>query len=69
MTRSALMAPAVGGLVVLLLLIGLIGSAIRDPKPHDISVGLVGPDVVVQPMSDNLAKAAPGTFQFTSSPT
>jgi hypothetical protein len=68
MTRSALVAPAVGGLVVLLLLFGLIGTAIRDPRPHDIPVGLVGPAAAVQQLSENFAKAAPGTFQFTSYP-
>jgi hypothetical protein len=65
MSRS-LVAPAVGGLVVLLLLIGLIGTAIRDPKPHDVPVGLVGPAPAVQQLSENFAKAAPGTFQFTT---
>ena len=65
MGRS-LVAPAVGGLVVLLLLIGLIGTAIRDPKPHDIPVGLVGPAPVVQQLSENFAKAAPGAFLFTT---
>ena len=66
MKRSSLVAPAVGGLAVLLLLIGLIGTAIRDPRPHDIPVGLVGPAPAVQQLSANFAKAAHGTFLFTT---
>jgi hypothetical protein len=61
-----LAAPIVGGLVVLLVLIGLIGTAIRDPRPHDIPVGLVGPSAAVQQMSRQFGSAAPGVFQFTT---
>jgi hypothetical protein len=64
--RRGLVAPMVGGLVVLLVLIGLIGTAIHDPRPHDIPVGLVGPAAAVQQISDKFAAAAPGVFQFTS---
>jgi hypothetical protein len=53
-------------LVLLFTLIGLIGTAIRDPRPHDIPVGLVGPAPAVQQMSTAFASAAPGAFQFTS---
>jgi hypothetical protein len=63
--QPGFVAPIVGGLVVLLVLIGLIGTAIRDPRPHDIPVGLVGPAPAVQQMSDQFSTAAPGTFQFT----
>ena len=38
-----LVGPLAAGLLVLLALLGLIGTAIRDPRPHDIPVGLVGP--------------------------
>ncbi len=58
--------PLVGGLVVLVALLGLIGTAIRDPRPHDIPVGLVGPDQAIQPMTAALAQKAPGTFNFTT---
>jgi hypothetical protein len=64
--RPGFITPIVGGLVVLVVLIGLIGTAIRDPRPHDIPVGLVGPAAAVQQMSNGIATAAPGTFQFTS---
>lgn len=64
-TRSieSLLAPLVGGLVVLVTLLGLIGTAIRDPRPHDIPVGLVGP--AAQQTSDAFNSKAPGTFAFT----
>src|SRR5438105_3781109 len=35
-------APIAAGLVVLVTLLGLIGTAIRDPRPHDIPVGAAG---------------------------
>jgi len=58
--------PVVGGLLLLFSLIALIGSAIRDPHPHDIPVGLVGPPAAVQQMSAAFGSAAPGAFQLTS---
>src|SRR5438270_5771325 len=61
-----LVAPLAAGLVVLLALLGLIGTAIRDPRPHDIPVGLVGPAQALQPMTDALAQKVPGVFKFTS---
>jgi hypothetical protein len=58
--------PIVGGLVVLVALIGLIGTAIKNPQSHDIPVGLVGPAAAVQQMSSSFATAAPGAFQFST---
>lgn len=58
--------PLVGGLFVLVALIGLIGSAIQNPKPHDIRVGLAGPPPAVQQIESSFGTAAPGAFQFTS---
>jgi hypothetical protein len=52
--------------VLLVALVGLIGTAIRDPRPHDIPVGLVGPAPAVQQMSNAFATAAPGAFLFTT---
>lgn len=63
---AAMLRPIVGGLAILVALIGLIGSAIRDPQPHDIPVGLVGPAPAVQQLSDGFAGRAPGTFTFTT---
>lgn len=64
--RPSWLPPIVGGLVVLLVLIGLIGTAIRDPRPHDIPVGLVGPAAAVEQMSAQFGSAAPGVFQFST---
>ena len=59
-----LVRPMIAGLVLLVALVGLIGSAIRDPKPHDIRVGLVGPPPAVQQISGAFAANAPGAFDF-----
>ena len=57
--------PIVGGLVLLVALLGLIGSAIHDPKPHDIPVGLVGPNQAVERLRTGFEQAAPGAFSFS----
>src|SRR5256885_17194492 len=59
-------APLAAGLVVLVTLLGLIGTAIRDPRPHDIPVGLVGPAPALQQMTTGFDAKAPGTFTFTT---
>src|SRR5882672_111504 len=58
--------PVIGGLLLLIALLGLIGTAIRDPRPHDIPVGLVGPAAAVQQISTAFGTNAPGAFQFTT---
>ena len=63
---EALLPPAVGGLLVLVALLGLIGTAIKNPQPHDIAVGLVGPAPAMQQISESFGTAAPGAFQFTT---
>lgn len=63
---EAFLPPVVGGLVLLVALVGLVGTAIRDPHPHDIPVGLVGPAPALQQMSTAFGTAAPGAFRFTS---
>ncbi len=66
-TRSnaveSLVAPIAVGLVVLVALLGLIGPAIRDPRPHEIPVGVTGP--AAQQITDGFNTKAPGTFSFT----
>src|SRR5438270_9272427 len=61
-----LIPPVIAGLLVMLALLGLIGTAISDPRPHDIPVGLVGPAPAVQQISTAFGTNAPGAFQFTS---
>jgi hypothetical protein len=58
--------PIIAGIVVLLTLIGVLGTATHDPRPHDIAVGLAGPAPVVQQMTTSFAAAAPGAFRFTT---
>jgi hypothetical protein len=58
--------PLVGGLALLLALAGLIGTAIRDPRPHDIPVGLVGPAAATQQIAGAFGANAPGAFRFSS---
>src|SRR5437773_749563 len=68
--RTRVLEPVVAalaaGLVVLVTLLGLIGTAIRDPRPHDIPVGLVGPAPALQQMTTGFDAKAPGTFTFTT---
>jgi hypothetical protein len=54
------------GLLIVVVLIGLVGTAIKNPQPHDIPVGLVGPAPAVQQLSGSFATAAPGAFDFTT---
>jgi hypothetical protein len=63
---AALVAPIVGGLLLLVTILGLVGTAVSDPKPHDIAVGLVGPPPATQQISTAFATNAPGTFDFTT---
>src|SRR5438309_5107260 len=58
--------PLVVGLLIVIVLIGLIGTAIKNPQPHDIPVGLVGPAQATQQISQSFATAAPGAFHFTT---
>jgi hypothetical protein len=61
-----LVPPLIGGLLIVVVFIGLIGTAIRSPQPHDIPVGLVGPAPAVQQISSSFGANAPGAFQFTT---
>jgi hypothetical protein len=65
-TAQRFVAPIVAGLLLLVTLLGLIGTAIRDPKPHDIPVGLVGPAEATAQLAARFATNAPGTFTFTN---
>src|SRR5438093_1434834 len=62
----SLVAPLLAGTVLLVTLIGLIASALHDPHPHDIPVGLVGPAPAVEQLSSRFGQAAPGAFMFTT---
>jgi len=63
---EAFLPPLVIGLLIVVVLIGLVGTAIKNPQPHDIPVGLVGPAPAVQQISSSFATAAPGAFDFTT---
>jgi hypothetical protein len=65
-TLRGLVPPLVGGLLIVIVFIGLIGTAIRSPQPHDISVGLVGPAPAAEQISSSFGANAPGAFQFTT---
>jgi hypothetical protein len=58
--------PIVAGLILLITLIGLLGTAIRDPRPHDIPVGISAPPPLVQQLTQGFATQAPGAFAFTT---
>src|SRR5260370_28044218 len=59
-----LVPPLIGGLLIVIVFIGLIGTAIRSPQPHDIPMGLVGPAPAVQQISSSFGANAPGAFQL-----
>ena len=61
-----LVPPLIGGLLIVVAFIGLIGTAIRSPQPHDIPVGLVGPAPAAQQIESSFGANAPGAFQFTT---
>jgi hypothetical protein len=57
--------PAIAGLVVLLTLLVLFGAAVRDPRPHNLPVGLVAPTPVADQLANGFAQNAPGAIAFT----
>ena len=59
-------APIAAGLVVLVTLLGLIGTAIHDPRPHDIPVGVAGPAPAAAQITGAFNSKAAGTFKFTT---
>ena len=65
-SSSRLCRPLVGGLVILVTLIVLLGTAVRDPRPHDIAVGMVAPQPVADQLAQGFAQNAPGAFKFTT---
>jgi hypothetical protein len=58
--------PIVGGVVLLVTLLFIVGAAIRDPRPHDIPVGLSGPPAAIEPLVAAFGQNAPGAFAFTT---
>jgi hypothetical protein len=58
--------PIVAGLVLLITLIGLLGTAIRDPRPHDIPIGISASPSLVQQLTQGFATQAPGAFAFAT---
>lgn len=65
-STESLARPLVVGLLIVVTLIGLIGTAIKNPQPHDIPVGLVGPAQAVLQISSSFGTAAPNAFTFTT---
>jgi hypothetical protein len=58
--------PIVAGLVLLVTLMAILGLGIRDPRPHDIPVGVSAPAPVVQQLTAGFQQAAPGAFAITA---
>lgn len=58
--------PLVGGIVVLLIFVGVLGTATHDPRPHDIAIGLSVPAPLAQQITGSFGAAAPGAFKFTT---
>jgi hypothetical protein len=60
------LAPLAAGVLIVVAFVGLIGTAIKNPQPHDIPVGLVGPAAAVQQFEGSFGAAVPGAFRFTT---
>jgi hypothetical protein len=58
--------PVVAGVILLLTLVVLLGGAIRDPRPHDVPVGLSVPPYMAEQLVAGFEQAAPGAFSFTN---
>jgi hypothetical protein len=58
--------PIVAGLLLLMTLLLVLGTAIRDPRPHDLRVGIVAPPPVAQQLTQGFGQNAPGAFAFTT---
>ena len=58
--------PIVAGLAVLVTLLLVVGAAIREPRPHDIPVGLSGPPAAIDPIVAGFGENAPGAFAFST---
>ena len=58
--------PIVAGLLLLLTLLLVLGTAIRDPRPHDLPVGIAAPPPVTQQVVQGFGQTAPGAFAFTT---
>lgn len=58
--------PIAAGLLLLLTLLLVLGSAIRDPRPHEIPVGLNAPSPMVEQLTGAFGQNAPGAFAFMS---
>lgn len=56
----------IAGITALLVMIGLLGTATHDPRPHDIAVGLSAPAPMVQQLTQAFGAGAPGAFRFTT---
>jgi hypothetical protein len=63
---EAVVRPMAAGLLVLVTLLLVVGAAIREPRPHDIPVGVNGPPAAIDPIVAGFGQNAPGAFAFTS---
>jgi hypothetical protein len=44
--------------------VSLLLSAFHSPRPHDVPIGIVGPDQIVSEAQDALSSTSPGAFNF-----
>ena len=63
------LAVAVAAALAVALLFALVGGfALRDPRPHDVPVGVAGPPPAVAAVQDGLDAAVPGGFEVRALP-
>ncbi len=54
--------------VMVFLFVWLFATALHQPQPHDVPVGIVGPDMMTETVIAGVKANAPGAFAFTPYP-
>jgi hypothetical protein len=67
MGRRVFQAMAIS-VMMMFLFVWLFATALHRPQPHDLRVGIVGPETMIETVMAGAEANAPGTFVFTSYP-
>lgn len=64
----AVLAPLGAGIAIVFFFVWLFGAALHQPAPHDLPVGFVGPDALLNRVVAGTEASAPGAFSFSTYP-